>query len=183
MVNVDATDTQDLTAPEHVEEWAEGLHAQGYVEGAATLRALSAALEAERAKTADGSFYQEKDIDALQADREILHKAGIVEIAARNPNVMEYIKHWKARAEAAQADAEQWARKCAEADHRAEVAEAERDAALNAFERQRHPIQRLRAAASMGPTMPTSAVFRHTDEIEDIRARAFLARHQKETDT
>ena len=46
------TDTQDLTSPEHVEEWADGLHAQGYVEGAATLRALSAALEAERAKTA-----------------------------------------------------------------------------------------------------------------------------------
>ena len=67
------------------------------------IEALSAALEAERAKTADGSFYQEKDIDALQADREILHKAGIVEIAARNPNVMEYIKHWEARAEAAEA--------------------------------------------------------------------------------
>ena len=57
------------------------------------------------------------------------------------------------------------------------------DAAVDAFERQRHPIQRLRAAAGMGSTMPTSAVFRHTGEIEDIRARAILARHQKQADT
>ena len=46
------TNTQDLTAPEHVEEWAEGLHAQGYVEGAATLRALSAERDALKAELA-----------------------------------------------------------------------------------------------------------------------------------
>jgi hypothetical protein len=93
--------TKDLS-PEAVERLAATLDSQEPVlfparmDVAATARALSAALEAERAKT--------KDIDALQADREILHKAGIVEIAVRNPNVMEYIKHWESLAEAAEAE-------------------------------------------------------------------------------
>ena len=108
------------------------MRAKTHAKTSATLRALSVALEAERnrvcglqlahnqmaAETAahkaraeaaedalgNGSFYQEKDIDALQADRETLYKSGICEIAARNPSVMEYMRHWEARTEAAEAE-------------------------------------------------------------------------------
>ena len=65
---------QDLTAPKAVEALIERLRVAYGGElsrdCAATLRALSAALEAEREKTSDGSFYQEKDIDALVARAE-----------------------------------------------------------------------------------------------------------------
>ena len=50
-----------------------------------------AALSAENAK--------------LKAEVEVLHTAGIAEIAARNPSVMEYMEHWEGRAEKAEAAA------------------------------------------------------------------------------
>ena len=41
---------------------------------------------------------------ALAAAQKILRTAGIVEIAARNPQVMEYMQHWETRAEKAEAE-------------------------------------------------------------------------------
>jgi hypothetical protein len=39
----------------------------------------------------------------VEAERETLTTSGIIEVAVRNPSVMEYMKHWEARAEAAEA--------------------------------------------------------------------------------
>ena len=39
----------------------------------------------------------------LQAELDLLKTCGIVEIAVRNPNVADYMRHWEARAEAAEA--------------------------------------------------------------------------------
>lgn len=47
---------------------------------------------------------QAVSIEALQAEVQILNQGGIVEIASRNPSVMEYMKHWEGRAEAAEAE-------------------------------------------------------------------------------
>ena len=74
----------------------------------ATLRALSAALEAER---------------------------GWRTVAESNGQMAE---SWQARSEAAQKDAEEWARKCAVADHRAEAAEAKLKEAVKRMEEIAH---------------------------------------------
>jgi hypothetical protein len=42
-------------------------------------------------------------IEELEAENHLLKTSGIAEVAARNPNVMEYMKHWEGRAEAAEA--------------------------------------------------------------------------------
>ena len=47
-------------------------------------------------------------IEELEAEIETLTTAGIVEVAARNPNVLEYMKHWEGRAEAAEAENKRW---------------------------------------------------------------------------
>ena len=41
---------------------------------------------------------------ALRAEIDTMRTAGICEIAARNPQVMEYMRHWETRAEAAEAE-------------------------------------------------------------------------------
>ena len=53
-----------------------------------------------------GHLYEEAAdrIEELEAEIETLTTAGIVEVAARNPNVLEYMKHWEGRAEAAEAE-------------------------------------------------------------------------------
>lgn len=42
-------------------------------------------------------------ISALEAERDLLTTSGIVEVSIRNPNVADYMRHWEARAEAAEA--------------------------------------------------------------------------------
>lgn len=42
-------------------------------------------------------------IEELEAENHLLKNSGIVEVAVRNPNVMEYMRHWEGRAEAAEA--------------------------------------------------------------------------------
>lgn len=53
-----------------------------------------------------GHLYEEAAdrIEELEAEIETLTTAGIVEVAARNPNVMEYMRHWEGRAEKAEAE-------------------------------------------------------------------------------
>ena len=41
-------------------------------------------------------------IEELEAENHLLKTAGIIEVAARNPSVMEYMQHWEGRAEAAE---------------------------------------------------------------------------------
>ena len=41
--------------------------------------------------------------DALAFENEMLTRGGIIEVAVRNPNVAEYMRHWEGRAEAATA--------------------------------------------------------------------------------
>jgi len=41
-------------------------------------------------------------IAELEAELHLMKTSGIVEVAVRNPNVMEYMKHWEGRAEAAE---------------------------------------------------------------------------------
>jgi hypothetical protein len=78
--------------------------------------------------------------EELEAVRDTLTSAGIVEIAARNPSVMEYMRHWEARAEKAEAErdglsgtlrrlwkAVAWSGDEKELLRRVEKAEAERD--------------------------------------------------------
>lgn len=45
----------------------------------------------------------EGECKALRAEIETLTKSGIIEVAVRNPNVMEYMRHWEGRAEKAEA--------------------------------------------------------------------------------
>jgi hypothetical protein len=45
----------------------------------------------------------EKIIEELEAENHLLKTSGIIEVAVRNPNVAEYIRHWEARAETAEA--------------------------------------------------------------------------------
>ena len=42
-------------------------------------------------------------IEELEAENNLLKTSGIIEVAVRNPRVMEYIQHWEGRAEAAEA--------------------------------------------------------------------------------
>lgn len=61
----------------------------------------------------DLPFIQEEAadrIEALEAENHLLKTAGIIEVAARNPNVMEYVRHWEGRTEAAEAQlaAREW---------------------------------------------------------------------------
>lgn len=42
-------------------------------------------------------------IEELEAENHLLKTSGIVEVAVRNPNVSEYIRHWEGRAETAEA--------------------------------------------------------------------------------
>ena len=42
-------------------------------------------------------------IEELEAENHLLKTSGIVEVAVRNPSVMEYMQHWEGRAEAAEA--------------------------------------------------------------------------------
>lgn len=44
------------------------------------------------------------DAESLRGEVDVLRTAGISEIAARNPNVMDYMKHWESRAEKAEAE-------------------------------------------------------------------------------
>lgn len=46
------------------------------------------------------------EIEKLQDEIYLLKTAGIIEIAVRNPSVMEYMKHWEERAEKAEATTE-----------------------------------------------------------------------------
>ena len=42
-------------------------------------------------------------IEELEAELQLMKTSGIIEVAVRNPNVMDYIRHWEGRAEAAEA--------------------------------------------------------------------------------
>ena len=42
-------------------------------------------------------------IAALEAELHLMKTSGVAEVAVRNPSVMEYMKHWEGRAEAAEA--------------------------------------------------------------------------------
>jgi DnaJ-domain-containing protein 1 len=43
------------------------------------------------------------EIDKLKEEIRTLTTSGIAEVAARNPNVMEYMRHWESRTEKAEA--------------------------------------------------------------------------------
>lgn len=52
-------------------------------------------------------FEKEKQmITALRAEVERLTTSGIAEVAAHNPSVMDYMRHWEGRAEKAEAEVE-----------------------------------------------------------------------------
>jgi len=44
------------------------------------------------------------ELEALQAENHLLKTAGIIEVAVRNPNVSEYMRHWEGRAEKAETE-------------------------------------------------------------------------------
>jgi DNA repair exonuclease SbcCD ATPase subunit len=54
------------------------------------------AMEAERKR-------HEARIEELEAELHLMKTSGIAEVAARNPSVMEYMRHWEGRTEAAEA--------------------------------------------------------------------------------
>ena len=70
---------------------------------------------------------------ALAAAQKILHTAGIVEIAARNPQVMEYMQHWETRAEKAEGERDAAIAALSEEGRRRGEVEAERDALREAL--------------------------------------------------
>jgi hypothetical protein len=61
--------------------------------------AMERKLEAARADTKKAEAYAEE----LEKELRLMKTAGIVEVAVRNPSVMEYMKHWEGRAETAEA--------------------------------------------------------------------------------
>ena len=44
------------------------------------------------------------EVERLREDARFFRNCGIIEIAARNPNVAEYMRHWEGRAERAEAE-------------------------------------------------------------------------------
>lgn len=57
----------------------------------------------ERLKAAtDDAKEAEAYAGELEAELHLLKTSGIIEVAVRNPNVMEYMRHWEGRAEAAE---------------------------------------------------------------------------------
>jgi len=50
----------------------------------------------------DTGYVRDDRIEELEAENHLLKTAGIIEVAARNPSVMEYMQHWEGRAEAAE---------------------------------------------------------------------------------
>ena len=85
---------------------------------------------------------------ALAAAQKILHTAGIVEIAARNPQVMEYMQHWETRAEKAEGERDAAIAALSEEGRRRGEVDAERDALREALEEARGLI----LGANHGPT-------------------------------
>jgi len=58
----------------------------------------------ERLKAAtDDAKEAEAYAEELEAELHLMKTSGIIEGAVRNPNVMEYMKHWEGRAETAEA--------------------------------------------------------------------------------
>jgi chromosome segregation ATPase len=45
-------------------------------------------------------------LSTIRNEIEVLYRRGIVEVAARNPSVMEYMQHWEARAMKSEAEVE-----------------------------------------------------------------------------
>jgi FtsZ-binding cell division protein ZapB len=69
--------------------------------------------EVERWKTVAAQMTAEREHNAneasrLRAENERLKTCGIVEIAASNSSVLDYCKHWEARAEKAEAELADW---------------------------------------------------------------------------
>jgi chromosome segregation ATPase len=63
------------------------------------IEALTEQLEAARADAKEAEAYAEE----LEKELNLMKTAGIVEVAIRNPSVMEYMKHWEGRVETAEA--------------------------------------------------------------------------------
>ena len=63
----------------------------------------------EDAYSDDGSLYilAADEIERLEAELDHFKSSGIIEVAVRNPNVSEYMKHWEGRAEKAEAERDQ----------------------------------------------------------------------------
>ncbi len=60
--------------------------------------------EVQRKEGADCKVFEEGDKDALRVEIETLTLSGIRKVAARNPQVMEYMAHWEGRAKKAEAE-------------------------------------------------------------------------------
>lgn len=59
--------------------------------------------ESHKRYNCDVEYVRADRIEELKAENHLLKTAGVIEVAVRNPNVAEYIRHWEARAEAAEA--------------------------------------------------------------------------------
>jgi chromosome segregation ATPase len=68
-------------------------------DAALRIEALTEQLEAARADAKEAEAYAEE----LEKELNLMKTAGIVEVAIRNPSVMEYMKHWEGRVETAEA--------------------------------------------------------------------------------
>lgn len=53
--------------------------------------------------TSETFEYMADHIEELEAELHLMKTSGIVEVAVRNPSVMEYMQHWEGRAETAEA--------------------------------------------------------------------------------
>lgn len=63
------------------------------------IKALTEQLAAARQDAEEAEAYAEE----LEAENNLLKTSGIIEVAVRNPSVMEYMQHWEGRAETAEA--------------------------------------------------------------------------------
>lgn len=78
-------------------------------------------------------------IEELEAELILMKTSGIVEVAVRNPSVMEYMKHWEGRAETAEAKLakHEALMQAGFAEYERRLAEAEQAGYANAMEAER----------------------------------------------
>lgn len=72
------------------------------IEGAKEMLAVAKGEQPAARIHVNGHAYVPESI--LKAEQDILYRAGIIEIAVRNPSVSDYMTHWEGRTEKAEAE-------------------------------------------------------------------------------
>jgi hypothetical protein len=141
-------------------------------------------LKRERCHDLSGVYYTEDEdcqaaadhIEALEAELHLMKTSGVAEVAVRNPSVMEYMKHWEGRAEAAEAKLakNEALIQAGFAEYERRLAEAEQTGYANAMEAERK-LHEARIAALVANLAKMLEIVRRHDT-GDMRREVMEAR-------